>query len=144
MKKRPISPAEALNRAHHALLEDVRTLEIVVSPPARQGPAQVAGCLEVLREHISEHFRFEEQDGYMEAVRQRQPNREREMNQLQDEHVLLARSLDDLITEARAAREMADSFRASVRAWVERVRQHEVHENRLVQEAFNQDVSAED
>jgi WD40 repeat protein len=33
---------------------------------------------------------------------------------------------------------------SSYGAWVERVRHHEAHENRLVQEAFNLDISAED
>jgi hypothetical protein len=104
----------------------------------------VAACLDGLQVHLREHFRFEEKDGYMEAVRQRQPHRDREIAQLLEEHRQLAQSLDALRLDMRVADGLSDSLRESVRAWVERVRHHEAHENRLVQEAFNLDISAED
>jgi hypothetical protein len=36
------------------------------------------------------------------------------------------------------------ALRQEVRAWIERVRQHEARENDLVQEAFNRDIGTED
>jgi hypothetical protein len=137
-----ISPPEALSQAHHALQEDLQDLEQAAA--LEEVPARMAARLEALRQHLTEHFRFEEKDGYLDAVRQREPNRQRETDQLLEEHRLLAQSLDTLLGEARGAGPLRDTFGENVRAWVERVRQHEAHENRLVQEVFNRDTSAED
>ena len=144
MSKLRVSLAEAMGRAHRVLLEELRDLEKAVGPPLPGGPARLIPRLEWLREHLAEHFRFEEENGYLVEVRQREPNREREINQLQEEHRQLAQSLNALLGEARGASNRSDSFGEKVRAWVEQVRRHESHENRLVQDAFNRDTSAED
>jgi hemerythrin-like domain-containing protein len=138
------SPVEALRQAHQELLEDLQELERAANPGTREAPAQMHTRLDALREHLTEHFRFEEQDGYMDAVRQREPHREREINQLQEEHGQLAQSLDHLLAEVRGMSRLDDVFGEKVRAWVERVRHHEAHENRLVLRAFTQDVGTKD
>jgi hypothetical protein len=50
----------------------------------------------------------------------------------------------ELVAEARAVTALDEPFRGKVRAWGERVRQHEARENDLVQDAFNWDIAAED
>jgi hemerythrin-like domain-containing protein len=138
------SVAEALSRAHAALLQDLRTLEEAVRPSSGEGLPELRARLGATHTHIAEHFRFEEQNGYMDAVRKREPRLERTVQQLAEEHRQLTQSLDALIGEARTAANLDDSFRERVVAWVEEVRQHEIRENDLVQDVFNLDIGAED
>jgi hypothetical protein len=136
--------AEALGQAHVALLADLRELEQAVRPSSGEGLPDLRARLGATHTHITEHFRFEEQNGYMDAVRKREPRLERTVQQLAEEHRQLARSLEVLIEQARAATSLDDPFREEVRGWVERVRRHEVRENDVVQDAFNLDIGAED
>ena len=138
------SVAEALRRAHAVLLEDLRRLDEATHPASGEGLAELRARLDVTQEHITEHFRFEEQNGYMHAVRAREPRLERAIHQLAEEHRQLARSLEALIERARDTTSLDDRFRDEVREWVERVRQHEARENDIVQDAFNLDIGAED
>ena len=139
---------EALSRAHEGLLEDLRNLEGAVEgavhPAAGKGLERLRARLAVTRTHLAAHFRFEEQNGYMDAVRKREPRLERTVQQLADEHRQLAESLDGLIRESGAAASLGDTLRQEVRAWTERVRQHEARENDLIQDTFNLDIGAED
>jgi hypothetical protein len=136
--------AEALGRAHAALLEDLRKLEEAARPASGGNFAGLRARLGATRTHITEHFRFEEQNGYMDAVRVREPRLERAIQRLAGEHRRLAQSLDGLIGKAAVATGLDSRLRDEVRKWVKRVREHEVRESRLVQDAFNLEVSAED
>lgn len=144
MERTEASVAEALSRAHGALLADLRKLEEAVRPSSEEGLTELSARLGATRAHITEHFRFEEQNGYMDTVRKREPRLERIIEQLAEEHRQLAQSLDAIIEQARAVTSRIDTIREEVRGWVERVRQHETRENHLVQDAFNLDISAED
>ena len=137
------SLAEDLRRAHAELRKDLRELEAAARTPAGAGGEELRACLGLTGAHLTEHFRLEEQNGYMDAVLQRDPNRERAVRHLQDEHRRLAASLDALL-EAAAGRGPPEALRAGVLSWVERVRDHEARENALVQDTFNVDLSAED
>jgi hypothetical protein len=136
--------AEALSRAHAALLEDLRKLEEAAGSGSSEGLADFRARLGEAQTHITEHFRFEEQNGYMEAVKKREPRLERTIRQLADEHGQLREALDALIEEAKAATSLGDPLREEVRNWIKRVRHHEIRENDLVQDAFDLDISAED
>jgi hypothetical protein len=138
------SVAEALSRAHAALLEDLRKLEETDLPGSGEGLAELRARLDATRAHLTEHFRFEEQNGYMDAVREREPRLERTVQQLAEEHRQLAQSLAALIEEARVAASVGAKLREEVREWARRVRQHEMRENELVQDAFNLDIAPED
>jgi|SRR5208283_1040539 len=144
MERTGTSVAEALGRAHAALLEDLRKLKATVRPGSENGLLELRARLDATRVHITEHFRFEEENGYMDVVRKREPRLERTILQLAEEHRQLARSLDSLIGTAREATRLGDPLRDEVREWIKRVRQHESHENDLIQDAFNLDIGAED
>jgi len=137
------SLAEALAKAHVALLKDLRELDEVSRLPSPGSPAEVTKRLAATQEHITAHFRFEEQNGYLDVVRKREPQMERTIEALHDEHRQLLLSLNVLLEEARATGG-TESFRERVRAWVRRVRQHESRENSLVQDAFTTDIGPED
>jgi hypothetical protein len=142
VEERQRALAEALRRAHADLGKDLRELEAAARAPA--GLTEMAARLDRTRLHLAEHFRFEEEDGYMTAVLQRDPNRERTIQHLRDEHRRLAEALAALLDEAAAGRGPGEALREQVLAWVAGVRDHESRENALVQDAFNVDLSAED
>lgn len=135
--------AKGLGLAHATLLEDLRSLEEVARSRSR-GVADLSDYLVAIRKHVTEHFRLEEQNGYMDVVRTREPRLERAIQQLSAEHRQLLASLETLINEANAAVSLDNTLREKVRDWVERVRQHEARETDLVQEAFTLDLGAED
>jgi hypothetical protein len=136
--------AEALGRAHAALREDLRKLDAAINPRSGAKVPELAAGLAATRKHILAHFRFEEENGYMDAVRQREPRLERAIDQLAGEHRSLSQALDALITTTQDAPNLTDLLRDGVRVWVEQVRQHETREDELVQDAFNLDINAED
>jgi hypothetical protein len=140
--KRPV--AEALGRAHAKLLTDLRLLEEAVLSESGQGLMQLHARLARTYNDIADHFRFEEQDGYMAAVRKREPRLERAIRELAGEHAQLTESLNTLMAKAKIATTLDDELRQQLRAWVERVREHEARENQLVQGAFNLDIAGED
>jgi hemerythrin len=135
---------ESLNRAHTALFKDLQKLEHASRANLGEDLAKVRERLDATRTHITEHFRFEEQDGYMVAVGEREPRLQRAIHHLADEHRELSRSLDALVEEARTTTTPGDPFREKLREWIEHVRRHEARENELVQDALNWDIGAED
>jgi hemerythrin len=139
-----VTVAEAIGLAHAALLEDLCKTEAACHASSRVTAAEVRARLSAVRAHLADHFRYEEQGGYMEAVRLREPQLERTIQQLGDEHPRLLRLLDALLAESTGATRLDDRFREEVRAWIEGVRQHEARETRLVQDVFNSDFDAED
>jgi hypothetical protein len=138
------SLAEALSRAHAALLEDLTRLEEAARPTSGEGLAELRARLDATRAHLDEHFRFEEHDGYMDAVRKWEPRLERAIQQLAEEHRQLERLLAMLLKDARVATDRDARLQEEVRQWTQAVRQHESRENDLIQTAFNLDIGAED
>jgi chromosome segregation ATPase len=144
MKSTDIFFAETLSRAHEALLNDLRQAEEVLRPASGEELTELRARLRATHAHLTDHFRFEEANGYMETVRKREPRLERTIQQLAEEHHQLAKSLDALIKEAETASNLGDKLRGEVRGWIERVRRHEARETDLVQNAFGLDIGAED
>jgi hypothetical protein len=142
--RKEIAVAESLSKAHAALLADLRELEQAVHPSSGESLAELRARLGEVRADITKHFRFEEQNGYMDVVRKREPRLERNIQQLADEHRLLAGTLDGLVRKSGAVSKLGETLRQEVRAWIERVRQHEARENDLIQDAFNLDIGTED
>jgi hypothetical protein len=125
-------------------MKDLQKLEQLARSPTGDGLARLRSLLGATQAHITEHFRFEEQDGYMDAVRKREPRLERTVQQLAEEHRHLGQALDTLIRKAGAASDVDSALQEGIQAWIERVRRHEIRENDLVQAAFNMDINAED
>jgi hypothetical protein len=144
MERKNASVTEALNRAHLALRKDLGKLEEAVRPALGEAAAALRARLAATRKHVVEHFRFEEEKGYLDAVLQREPRLERAVRQLVEDHRRLAQAMDALVEEARDAPRLDEAFRARVRAWMEELRKHEDRENDLVQDAFNTDLGGED
>lgn len=144
MKTTETSGADELRQAHAALLQDLRSLDEAVRPTTGEGLAQLLERLGATRTHISAHFRFEEQNGYMDVVRKREPRLERAIQHLIVEHQQITQTLDALVEQAMAMASPTATFREKARGWIERVRRHEAHENDLIQDAFNLVIGGED
>lgn len=140
------SPAvvEVLARAHQALLQDLRRLEDTARAAEGGTLAEARAWLVAVRAHLADQFRFEEEDGYLHAVRKREPRLERAAEQLAEEHRGLMRGLDALLEAAAGAPALEDQLREGIRQWVKDVRKHEAREDDLVQGAFTQDLGTED
>jgi len=136
--------AAALAAAHRALAEDLRLLEAAVAPSWAGDRRELSDRLRSLRTHLDAHFRFEEQDGYMQAVLARAPHLARQVEALRCEHSKLSESFGALAAAARAAPTVDEALRQKVREWIGCARDHERRENLLVADVFNRDVAAED
>jgi len=136
--------AEALQHAHTRLQADLRKLEDEAAPTSPATLTQLRSHLQLTRVHVADHFQFEEQDGYMDTLRKREPRLERTIAGLAEEHEEMMQSLDALIDSSRKSNCQLKAIRERVREWIEHVRTHERKENELVQDAFDFDVGAAD
>jgi hypothetical protein len=144
MTKAEESTAAQLARAHAALLKDLRQLEEEARTGSRESLAELRDRLAATRTDITDHFRFEETNGYMDRVRKREPRLDREIDRLGEEHRELGEALRHLIQQAETTTNLTSAFQKEILGWIERVRLHEARENDLVQDAFNLDMGPED
>lgn len=138
------STVETLGRLHALLHQELSRVETLAREPTADVRGPLLQVLLAMRPQLDEHFRFEEENGYLREVLVREPNWERAAEHLREEHAQLLRSLDALLEEARRDGTAPDAFGERVLAWVRAVRRHESEENRLYQDAFNVDLCAED
>jgi hypothetical protein len=128
--------AEALQEAHTDLLRGLQELERAVGADSREGPAELGSRLENALKHLMDHFRFEEQGGYMAPVLAEEPRFGPLAEELLAEHSVMASAFAALIQEVGRAQAVQDGHRERARALVSQVRHHETRENNLVQEAY--------
>ena len=128
--------AESLQQAHIDLLGDLQQLDEAVRSEPGEIPAGLGTRLREIQAHLAEHFRFEEQDGYMAPVLEEEPRFAPVVQELLAEHHQLAKALDALLEEVRAVHSLPAGFWERVQAWIKQVRHHEPRENFLVQEAY--------
>jgi hypothetical protein len=135
---------DALLAAHRALLKDLQGFQAAAHALSAEPLTDLLSSIGRTREHLAEHFRLEEQNGYMAGVLLREPHLQRAVDRLAAEHGELLGSLDELRAEAEAAQATLAALRLKAARWVQRVRRHERSENALLQDAFTVDLNAED
>jgi hypothetical protein len=128
--------AEALQEAHTDLLRDLQELEKAVGSESREGPAELGTRLGKVQTHLTTHFRFEEEGGYMAPVLKEEPRFDQVIQELLAEHRQMAQDLDAIIREVNRAQSVQAIPQERVRVWIGQVRHHEARENNLVQEAY--------
>jgi hypothetical protein len=141
--QQPLAKTELL-QAHRSLLQELCILDKEASSPAAAANVDWGRRLAAVRALLNEHFRFEERDGYLDAVRKREPRLEHSARELLDEHRDLELALGALIAEATTGTSVADTFRTKIQQWIKKVRSHESKENLLVEDAFKLDIGFED
>ena len=111
--------ADALHDAHTALLRDLQELEKAVSPTSSEGPGELGNRLGKVRTHLADHFRFEEEGGYMAPVLKEEPRFHAQIQELLTEHGQMAQALDAIIEEVGREPAVPDVSRQKVRVWVD-------------------------
>ncbi len=143
MKKLTLDSTAALARAHAALLNDLRKLKAFIASP-NVDMIQLVDRLDMTVTRLAEHFRLEEENGYMDAIRTRSPHLEHAIDKLKEEHVQLLKTSKKLLEEAGSSSRIDDGLRKKFHDFIAAVRDHEERENVLVEDAFNLDIAAED
>ncbi len=136
--------AEGLLRAHRALENEMERLQKQVTITTHEELTSLGASLEKVHTHLLNHFRFEEQDGYMTEVAQRAPQKDRTIQALLDEHQTMAQKLEELRKETGQAITYLDSLCSKIQDWIKQVNDHEQRENALVLDAFQVDIGNKD
>jgi hemerythrin-like domain-containing protein len=89
--------ADALQEAHTDLLRDLQELERAVGAGSGVGPKDLGARLEHARKHLTDHFHFEEEGGYMAPVLKEEPRFEPVAQELLAEHGQMAKALEALV-----------------------------------------------
>ncbi|MBM3993105.1 MAG: hemerythrin domain-containing protein [Planctomycetes bacterium] len=144
MKRSKEKIAEALRHAHHALLRDLRRLQDVARPGSDVTLIELRTLLSETYTHLCEHFRWEEQDGYLDELDEAEPRFQRVVQELGEEHRELRRTLDDLHGDTILASTVDPALLANIRNWIDRLRRHEARENSLVEDAVTSDLASAD
>ena len=107
----------------------------------------VVRLLQQLNEHAVKHFAHEEEGGYFQEAIAAAPRLANRAEQLEQQHPALAAALAGLLAQAEEGDGSEQCWQALTYRFedlAQRLRQHEANENKLVQEAFNTDIGAED
>jgi hypothetical protein len=138
------NPVNVLSKAHTNLLRDLRGLGRFIQPEAYASIAELRSRLATTHTDVCEHFRLEEQGGYMDNMQTRQPRLERTITDLAAEHRELREALDEIRNEAAVASDIDGVLRYKVKTWIDRFLQHERLENEVVQDAIESDFGGGD
>ncbi len=143
---------ESVRSEHRPLQEMVRGMGDLLASPG-PNPAwhvlfdQLKTCVADLREHLAAHFAREESGGFLEHATTELPRLASEATALEKEHPDLLREFDKFLeltssiepSEAEYHR-LAIEFRRVAKLLLT----HEVAENRLLQQGFNEDLGLDD
>jgi hypothetical protein len=139
--------ATELGDEHVSLLGQLSGLEEKPEPGTVGFAGLLVERLTQMQAGLQRHFRFEEEGGYMSGILADAPYLHRAAQELLAEHAGLSDSLAALITAAAGIPPeslVTPALRERVSQWVLLVRGHEARETRLVQQACNQDIGADD
>lgn len=136
-----VNSEQRLRRAHTELLADLQQL---VTDAGELGLAPLRTSLLKTRQDLMNHFRLEEENGYLDEVRKREPCLEQTLTKLEGEHCKLLQELDDILAQLEYPQPDAEPLQRHVRLWIHNVRGHEIRENDLIQDAFVHDLGAGD
>jgi hypothetical protein len=140
--------ATELGHEHLSLLGLLDRLEEKVEPASAGCAGLLVGLLKEVQATLQRHFRFEEQGGYMSYIMAEDaPYLYRAAQELLLEHGRLSDGLESLIASAAGVApesSVPTTLQEQVRHWVRLVRDHEARENRLIHQACNQEIGADD
>ena len=139
---------EPTEREHDELNELLASLanavgRIETSDPDEHTWAEAMGLLGVLEGFLLKHLVREEENGYLAEALAAAPRLTRRAKRLLRQHDKISSDLDSLVSHARAAGDTRNAWEvvgAEARAFTRALRRHEMEENRLIQEAFMDDL----
>lgn len=116
--------------------------EVADQPLDPRAQAEALLLLERLRTDLQEHFAFEERGGYLAEESYSAPHAAPQIVELLREHGQFSAQLTRLAERAHGARRAPErwhSLRIAIRALAAAVQEHELAENRLVQQVMTED-----
>lgn len=130
---------------HHHLRDLVRLVQLSVLHPQPSGNV-ILRLLDELHSALHVHFEHEERDGYLQDALAAEPRWSLLAGQLLEEHGEFLAANATLRQLCAAASETGDwsEFADAYAQFCRRFDAHEAAENRLVQDAMNRDMQAED
>ena len=106
--------------------------------------------LAMLRDNLAMHFTLEEAYGYFEDPLHVEPRLSAKANELRDQHKVLYEQIRDLAEEAeqrfydKQLVENMPPLLERLRAYFERLQHHEMQENELILQAYDDDIGGGD
>lgn len=137
MQEEPGLRAETLRAQHSEIRECIADLQAMPS-----GERKIRELLARLETLLRDHFELEERGGYLEEALTRAPQLSSTATRLVKEHGSLLGRIRDLHERARStsADDLRDAaFAESVGQFAEQLHDHEIAENRLLQDAYLED-----
>jgi len=125
-------------------MENLHKLEKAVRPEAGTSMDEIRNCLEPTYTHLTEHFRLEEKDGFLDDLRRCNPRFERITLELFNEHRDLMWSINEIRGEILTESRVNEDLREKIQTWIGQVRRHERRETDLIQEAVDTDIGTKD
>lgn len=135
MKQEHEQLARVLGELRHALHSDQRDAEAVTA------------WIVQLARLVKSHFEHEEEGGYMREAIEQAPRLSEQAENLERQHPVLLEKLSGLSNLAAAGDKSApwwESARTKFDEFAKSFLDHEAHEDKLVQEAFTQDIGTSD
>lgn len=129
--------ADRAQEANAIFLAELDDLEAQVKAMMAVPAGEVGQRLRPLREICVEHFRLEEQDGYLSRVLTWRPELDDRRRGLLEDHHGLLQALDAIIRDVDAGEGLTSDLRYRLTHWVRDVRRHEERENEFFDEASN-------
>jgi hypothetical protein len=123
---------DALQQEHADIFRNLQKLDESLAPVS---PTELCSRLGEVRGQVTDHFRFEEEGGYMAPLLKEEPRFGAQVADLLAEHRQMSDTLDAIIRDLQAA-SGSEVPCDRVRAWMKQMRHHESKENSLVQEAY--------
>lgn len=141
--KNEMSTTHPLLEAHDSLMESMKQLQEQILE-CRHSMEVLRGQVAVIRTAVLEHFRLEEEDGYMKQVLELRPFLERSAEKLRHEHRDLAAELDAILKELYQPKSDVRACCVRLENWIGRIHLHEKQENMMVEDAFGLDIGTKD
>ena len=131
----------------HAEIYELATTLLRVLVEQQQPSTKVSRLLETLCERLRSHFADEEASGMFEQIVRSMPELSSETTALQAEHGELVKGLEHLREQAgrrELSRSVWDELASGFREFSNRLRRHEVQEDELLRQAFEEPEGEED
>ncbi len=137
---------------HRKLNREIEILKLRLDSSLPDAPAKwLAHCLDHFKEFqalLYDHIEMEETEGFMNMVREHRPTLGGRVDALQAEHGTIRRQCaelrDELEKHADPTADEINRVREMAGKLLDMLHLHEVEENKLVQEAFTQDLGTGD
>ncbi len=132
---------EQYSHLEYLLLGDLR--DLLEESPDPENRRWLLAVLEVLVDMLPREFELAREDGYLEFVRDRHPNWDRQVESLERNHDRLyarLRQLHRRISENEWIGPVANDLREELAEWMEALLDHNHLETVLISEAANLDV----